>query len=140
MGFGAPAIILTELTERRSSRVREAEISGAATIPSDAGDAGTAGSRHSVPGLGSISDEAGTGLKAEVSLGTEPTTSVAGDAAIPGTPRRASGPGSIPIEAEAELKAEVSLGTEAASPAAGDGVTGRAAAVVAASFGAQSWL
>jgi hypothetical protein len=109
-------------------------------IPSDAGDAGIAGSRHRVPGLGSISAEAGAGVKAEVSLGTEPTTSVASDAAIPGPPRRASGPGSIPIEAEAELKAEVSLGTEAASPAAGDGAAGRAAAVVAASFGALSWL
>jgi hypothetical protein len=130
MGFGAPAIIFTELTERGSSRVRAAEISGAAIIPSDAGDAGIAGRRHRVPGLGSIPDEAGT----------EPTTSVAGDAAIPGTPRGASGPGSIPIEAEADLKAEVSFVTEAASPAAGDEAAERAAAIVAASFGALSWL
>jgi hypothetical protein len=130
MGFGAPAIIFTEFTERGSSRVRAAEISGAAIIPSDAGDAGIAGSRHRVPGLGSISDEAGT----------EPTTSVAGDAAIPGTPRRASGPGSIPLEAEADLKAEVSFVTEGASPAAGDEAAERAAAIVAASFGALSWL
>jgi hypothetical protein len=109
-------------------------------IPSDAGDAGIAGSRHRVPGLGSIPDEAGAGLKAEVSLSTESTASDAGNAAIPGTPRRASGPGSIPIEAEAELKAGVSLVTEAASPAAGDGAAERAAAIVAASFGALSWL
>jgi hypothetical protein len=109
-------------------------------IPSDAGDAGIAGSRHRVPGLGSIPDEAGAGLKAEVSFSTEATASDAGNAAIPGTRHRASGPGSIPIEAEAELKAGVSLVTEAASPAAGDGAAERAAAIVAASFGALSWL
>jgi hypothetical protein len=109
-------------------------------IPPDAGDAGIAGSRHRVPGLGSIPEEAESGLKAEVSLGTEATASDAGNAAIPGTRHRASGPGSIPIEVEAELKAEVSLGTESVSPAAGGGAAERAAAIVAASFGALSWL
>src|SRR5271155_4371538 len=125
MGFGPPAIILTELAERGSSRVRSAAISGAAMIPSDASDAVIAGTRHRLLGPGSIPEETEAGLKAEVSLSTESTGSVVGDAAIAGAPRSTSGPGSIPEETEAGLKAEVSLSTESTASVAGGAVTCR---------------
>jgi hypothetical protein len=120
MGFDAPAIRLTELTERGSSRVDAAEISGVAMIASDATDAVIAGTRRSGSGPGSIPEEAEFGLKAEVSFITESTVSVASDAAIAGICRSVSGPGSSPEEADTGLKAEVSLATESTPPARGD--------------------